>query len=195
MFVTVPFPPGVNNLADRILRKLGATKIPNSLYDKTVMCNELLRPDRFRSIVINDRGRGFEYDPKASEVALPWLFNLCWENSIPFVLIVNDRLMRKYFFKDLLSRTLIEHHCVKPFQWQSDYDNFISLMGRIDSKLPFETQSCLVKEKSARALFRATGGRMGRIMAIVNKAGLLAIEHKQPTITNGFAQCCYRDDD
>ena len=184
LLVTVPIPPNANNMADRILRKLGAAKIPNSLYSKTVMCKELLRPDRFRSLIIDDSSRESGYNTKDSKETFHWLITLCRENNIPIVLIVNTKHIRTYFIRHLLFRALTEYHEVKPFQWEGDDDHFLSLMKKVDSKLPFDSPSCIITEKSAMALFRATGGRMGKIMMIVNKAGLLAIEHNYSTITS-----------
>jgi hypothetical protein len=183
LLVTVPIPPNANNMADRILRKLGAAKIPNSLYSKTLMCKELLRPDRFRSLIIDDGSREYGYDSKDSKYTFYWLITLCRENNVPIVLIVNTKRIRGYFTRHLLFRALTEYHEIKPLKWKGDADHFLSLMRKVDSKLPFDSPSCLITEKSAMALFRATGGRMGMIMMIVNKAGLLAIEHNFPTIS------------
>ncbi len=186
---TIPCPASVKSLATSLLDSLG-DPIPDKgstvsqtirLYKLIGTCGvELIILDEFQHIIDRDR-------LKVLSTAAGWLKNLVNHTGKPVVLMGmpgSDRILDADD-QNQLERRFSSRLTLDPFGWgekklEDDFRKFLQL---VDEKLPFNERSRLSSWETALRIHYATGGVVGKVMALIRAATVKVIKNGQTQIT------------
>ena len=184
---TIPSPASVKSLATSLLDSLG-DPIPDKgstvsqtyrLYRLMGKCEvELVILDEFQHIIDRER-------LKVLNTAADWLKNLVNHTGKPMVLMGMPGADKILDANDQLERRFSSRMTLEPFGWgtKTREDDFRRFLQVLDENLPFNTRSQLASWETALRIHYATGGVVGKVMALVRTATAKAVRDGQDRIT------------
>jgi len=106
------------------------------------------------------------------------------EMRLPFVLIGMPQLRNIIEASEQMSRRTSRWLELKGFDLAdpTDFETYIAVLREIDRALPFNRSSRLFDRNVATAIHVATKGVFGRIMRLVTRAAVMAIDHNHPCV-------------
>lgn len=182
----IPVPATAKSLATRLLVALGdplaerGTTVTQTLRLVRLMraCGvELLILDEFQHFIDRDSNH-------ILQTVANWLKDLLNETNVPVVLAgmpYSDVILRA---NAQLERRFALRERIEPFGWRTSAEQaeFRTFLRILDRQLPLERASELGEGDTALRIFSATGGVLGSVMALVRRAGVLAIRRSLPNL-------------
>jgi hypothetical protein len=184
---TIPAPASVKGMVTSLLEALG-DPIPDkgTTVTQTFRLYKLLRDCGVEMILLDEFQHIVDFDRlKILATAADWLKNLINNTNIPMVLMgipgcdiildTNVQLERRFS-----SRMMLEPFA---FKTKPDQLEFRKFCKALDEKLPFDTRANLDSWETSFRIYWATGGVVGKVMALVRNAAELGIKSNVQNIT------------
>jgi len=184
---TIPCPASVKSLAGNLLASLG-DPIPDkgSTVNMTYRLCILMRACKVQLVLLDEFQHFIDWEKlKVLSNVADWLKNLINETHKPVVLMGMPGADRILDANDQLERRFSSRITLEPFGWgeKKSEDDFRKFLKVLDEKLPFDERSQLASWEMALRIHYATGGVVGKVMALIRAATVKAVKDGQDRIT------------
>jgi len=194
---TIPCPASVKSLATSLLDGLG-DPIPDkgSVVSQTLRLYKLMEACKVELVLLDEFQHIIDRDSlKVLYTAADWLKNFVNRTKKPVILMGMPGADRILDANDQLERRFSSRITLEPFGWgeKKQIEDFRKFLKVLDEKLPFDTRSQLSSWEMALRIHYATGGVVGKVMALVRTATLKAIKDGEVRITMDHLSNTYEE--
>ncbi|MBI3583198.1 MAG: TniB family NTP-binding protein [Nitrospinae bacterium] len=187
LFSTISVPATVKNVASGLLYSMGDPMAhKGTTYNKTLRLYKLIKYCAVKLIILDEFQHFIDRDSdKVLQVVSDWLKVLLDETNIPMILIGMPKSVEILLANEQLQRRFSTRKELSPFSYKTpeQQDDFRKFLKILESKLPLMEQSYLYAADTSFRFFFATNGIISKVMKIVRKATVLALEQKLEKLT------------
>jgi Cdc6-like AAA superfamily ATPase len=193
-----PRPATAKSLAAMLLYNLGdpaASK--GTTIGQTIRLYKLVEKCQVEFLILDE----FQHfiDMESQRILLnvsDWLKNLLDETHLPMLLMGLPHSDEVLAANPQLERRFSSRQKLEPFSCKTteEWNEFRSLLARVDELLPLNQSSHLADESMAMRLFYASRGVISSIMRIVRRATLLAIKGRNERLSMQLLSVAYKEE-
>jgi len=195
---TTPRPATAKSLAGMLLHNLGdpaATR--GTTIGQTIRLYKLMEKCQVEFLILDE----FQHfiDMESQRILLnvsDWLKNLLDETHLPMLLMGLPHSDDVLAANPQLERRFSSRQRLEPFGCKTagEWNEFRSLLARVDELLPLNQSSHLADESMAMRLFYASRGVISSVMKIVRRATLLAIKGMKESLSMELLSLAYKEE-